>query len=488
MKRLLPTLLLFFFLVLPFDSHPANSISIPVDSTEVSPKHPWRAALEVVGINTLVWGFNRFVTREAFAKVTPKTIFRNIKTGFVWDNDKFETNLFSHPYHGGLYFNAARNNGLSFWQSLPYSYAGSLLWEFAGENEPAAINDLLATTIGGAAIGEVTNRMSRLVLDDSKRGIDRVWRELLGFVISPMGGFNRLITGKMWKRSFAPYTYHDYRKIPLSFSVEAGDRFLTERSILARGEHTGYIELNLDYGNAFSKSATTPYDYFNLGAVFSFGKRQPLISEINLTARLWGKDLNMKPGNDMQFGIFQYFTFYNSEKLKRCSPKVPFRISEAASFGPGLIYRFPFSDRSVALEQRIFTGAVLLGGSFSDNYQVIDRDYDMGSGYSIKSNILVNVFKYATIALNIQHFQLFTWKGYEQKDIKNVDPLYLNVQGSKGNARLTVINPSIGVFIYRNLKANLETNYYLRKSHYKYHEDVTFRTFEIRLGIGWQFR
>lgn len=83
----------------------------------------------------------------------------------------------------------------------------------------------------------------------------------------------------------------------------------------------------------------------------------------------------------------------------------------------------------------------------------------MGSGYSFKSNILVNVTRYATIALNIQHFQLFTWKGYEEKNTKHIDPLYLNVQGNKGNARLTVVNPSVGVNIYRNLKANLETNY-----------------------------
>lgn len=148
---------------------------------------------------------------------------------------------------------------------------------------------LLATTVGGAAVGEVTHRMSRLVLDDSRRGIDRVWRELLGFVISPMGGFNRLITGKIWKLNPTADKYHNYRKIPLIFTIEAGDRFLTERTILSKGEHTGYMELNLNYGNAFSRETTsTPHDYFNLGAVFSFGKSQPLISEINLTAKLWG--------------------------------------------------------------------------------------------------------------------------------------------------------------------------------------------------------
>ena len=65
--------------------------------------------------------FDRFVLCEDFAKVNLSSIKENFKTGFVWDNDQFSTNLFAHPYHGGLYFNAARSNGLSFWESAPYA-------------------------------------------------------------------------------------------------------------------------------------------------------------------------------------------------------------------------------------------------------------------------------------------------------------------------------------------------------------------------------
>ena len=65
---------------------------------------------------------------------------------FCMDNDQFSTNLFAHPYHGNLYFNAARSNGLTFWESAPYAFAGSLMWEIAAEVEPPAINDLMATT------------------------------------------------------------------------------------------------------------------------------------------------------------------------------------------------------------------------------------------------------------------------------------------------------------------------------------------------------
>lgn len=46
------------------------------------------------------------------------------------------------------------------WESVPYSFCGSLMWETTCEIEPPAINDLMATTFGGVCIGEVTNRMT----------------------------------------------------------------------------------------------------------------------------------------------------------------------------------------------------------------------------------------------------------------------------------------------------------------------------------------
>lgn len=40
------------------------------------------------------------------------------------------------------------------------------MWETSCEIEPPAINDLIATTMGGVCIGEVTHRLSDLVYDD----------------------------------------------------------------------------------------------------------------------------------------------------------------------------------------------------------------------------------------------------------------------------------------------------------------------------------
>lgn len=56
-----------------------------------------------------------------------RTIRDNLNTGFVWDNDVFIMNMFAHPYHGNLYFNVARSNGMNFWESAPNALGGSLM-------------------------------------------------------------------------------------------------------------------------------------------------------------------------------------------------------------------------------------------------------------------------------------------------------------------------------------------------------------------------
>ena len=116
-----------------------NSI-FAFDNPENKKKHPWIAAVETFGINAAVQSFDRFVLNADFAQINFKTIRHNIKTGFVWDNDQFSTNLFAHPYHGGLYFNAARSNGLTFWAlnmgqwlSIPFVIIGVYFMCFYGK-------------------------------------------------------------------------------------------------------------------------------------------------------------------------------------------------------------------------------------------------------------------------------------------------------------------------------------------------------------------
>lgn len=446
-------------------------------------KHPWRAALEAFGINVGVQFFDRYVMNEDFAKISWSSIKHNIKTGFVWDNDQFSTNLFAHPYHGGLYFNSARSHGMSFWESVPYSFCGSLMWEGTCEIEPPAINDLMATTFGGVCIGEVTNRVSNLVFDDRLRGFPRFMREFLGTLICPIKGLNRIIYGDAWRVRSSYYKYHDYEQIPVHFSASVGYRYLADNGALFRGEGNPYVLFNLAYGDPFDREQTKPYDYFTADLQFGLSSNQPLITGVHLLGRLWSTPVTMSRGADMVFGIFQHFNYYDSQPVKDGTSLVPYRISEAASVGPGLICRFPQVGNLTKLEQRIFVDGILLGGSLTDYYHVIDRDYNMGSGYSVKASNLMEFGHVGSLYFGADYYRIFTWKGYETKDFEHIDPLYLNAQGDKGNASLLVLNARFCLSLSKHLGLDIKASNYWRDTYYKYHKNVVSKTFDCSIGL-----
>ncbi|MBQ9203433.1 MAG: DUF3943 domain-containing protein [Prevotella sp.] len=448
-------------------------------------KHPWKAAAEATGINVLVHCFDRFVTSEEFAQTTLRSIRRNFTDGLVWDNDVFITNMFAHPYHGNLYFNSARSNGLSFWESAPYALGGSLMWEFLGETEPPAVNDLIATSMGGIAIGEITHRISNVVLNDRSRGFRRFLREAAATIIDPMKGFNRLLSGDAWRVRHDHHLYHDRRELPLDFSVSTGYRYVADDGSLFRGEPTGYVTLYLGYGNPVDgETHTTPYDFFDVEANFGIGRGQPLVNALHIVGRLWSKPVLERNGMACEFGIYQHFNYYDSKPVADGTELTPYRISEAGAVGPGFIFSLPKVGAMSRLEQRVFIDGILLGGTKSDYFNVIERDYNMGSGFSVKSKTLVEFGSVACFVLHAKYFHLFTWKGYEEKDLNNVSDLhYLNVQGDRGDAELLVINPIMEVGLRKNWSLNISGSFFYRHTHYKYHPDVTARTFEAKVGL-----
>lgn len=446
-------------------------------------KRPWLAAAEAFGINVGVQLFDRFVIKADYAKINMHSIHENFKTGFVWDNDQFSTNLFAHPYHGGLYFNSARSNGLTFWESVPYSFCGSLMWEMTCETEPPAINDLMATTMGGVCIGEITHRVSNLVYDDRRRGFRRLLQELLGAVTCPIRELNRIFSGDAWRVRREGYLYHDFDRIPVGLAVSAGYHYRADNNALFRGEGVPYVNLALAYGDPFDEDDRKPYDYFTADLTFGFGSNQPLISDVHLMGRLLGARVVEGHGMKAELGLFQHFNYYNSEPVKDGSSVVPYRISEAAAIGPGVIWRFPHIGNLTRLEQQIFIDGILLGGSLSDYYTVLDRDYNMGSGYSVKMRNIMEFNRIGMLALGLDYYRIFTWKGYDEDDLQSTNPLYLNAQGDAGHAALFVLSSRMLINLSRHLALSMDASYFIRDTHYRYHENVLSKTFEVKLGL-----
>lgn len=471
------------------------------DSTMALPvrKRPWQALAEVTAINVGVQLFDRWALKSDFAQTTLRTLKRNFTDGMVWDNDFFITNMFMHPYHGNLYFNAARTNGLTFWESAPFSLLGSAMWEFLGETEPPAINDIIATTCGGIAIGEMTHRLSLTILDDRDRGFNRFLREAIAAIINPIQGIHRIVSGDAWHVKNRNYRYHDFHETPLEASVSVGWRYLADDGALFRGLHAPYVNFTLTYGTSVDGDKhTKPYDFFDLELNSAFGGGQPMVNTLNIVGRLWSTPILDKKDMAGEFGIYQHFNYYDAKPIEDGSDLTPYRISEAAGFGPGFIFSLPQMGALSKMEQRIFVSGILLGGTKSDYFNVIERDYNMGSGFSIKSSTKLDFGKFGRLMLNVKYFRLWTWKGYEDKDLQpyvdgTADLHYLNVQGDNSNAALLVINPVIEMHLSRQWSITLSGAYYGRRTHYNYYYDkdlilrenstVHANTFETKIGL-----
>ena len=161
----------------------------------------WRTTLEMLGFNLIMTMYGKYIMKpeDHGFDVGFDSIRENLKNGFEWDDNSFSANNFRHPYQGSLYFGAARANGYDFYESSMFAFAGSWLFEYAGEAHHPSINDWINTAVGGITIGESLYRLSDMILDNTATGSGRVGRELGGLACSPLRGVNRLLTGEAFE-------------------------------------------------------------------------------------------------------------------------------------------------------------------------------------------------------------------------------------------------------------------------------------------------
>ena len=158
------------------------------------PRSVGKALFQTTIVNVM-YGLANLARGQVTARVTPRTWWHNMEQGWVWDLDDFVVNQVGHPYQGSNYFNTGRANGLSFYESAAVTAFGSATWEYYGETNFASLNDLINTTLGGIALGEMFHRGAWLVRDPRASGRGRLWREIGATVIDPITGLNRFMRG-----------------------------------------------------------------------------------------------------------------------------------------------------------------------------------------------------------------------------------------------------------------------------------------------------
>ncbi len=84
------------------------------------------------------------------------------------------------------------------------------------ENDRPSTNDIVNTTLGGMTRGEISHRLSIMILDNTASGANRFFRELGAAIVNPVNALSRLVHGDM-TRDFP----NPEERYPNSFSISA---------------------------------------------------------------------------------------------------------------------------------------------------------------------------------------------------------------------------------------------------------------------------
>jgi hypothetical protein len=289
---------------------------------------------EIIGFELLMNQFDRhFLGSDYDSNLS--TIRRNLRSSWVVDDDPFRTNQLGHPYAGSMYHGFARSAGLDYWEAFAYTFAGSALWEIAGENTLPSRNDQINTGIGGTFLGEALFRLSSLVLEHGN-DVPRFWRELGAAAISPSTGFNRLVYRDRLDEIFASHNPAYYSRLQLGFSGTTSSA--QGNSSTQPKRYEALADFSVDYGlpGKSGYSYTRPFDYFNLQATASSANG---FENLMTRGLLLGKDYEEGANYRGIWGLYGSYDYM--------APQI-FRVSSTAlSLGTTAEWRL---SKSIALQ------------------------------------------------------------------------------------------------------------------------------------------
>jgi hypothetical protein len=422
-------------------------------------RHFWRAAAELGVLELLPYLQDRLVNDEDYAHISIESIRNNFRQGFSFDDDKFTTNQLGHAIAGGLYFNAGRTNGYSFWESAPFALAGSLAWELFGEKQGPSFNDLVNTTLGGITLGEASFRLSQLVLDDRARGGARAAREVLAGLVNPTQLLTRVFTGE----AFAVRPERGATVEPSRFvaSLDAGERHFVSS---ARANPDQFLfTASVRYGDPFDRAVSRPFDSFDLGVDLSWPS-SAWLTHVEVRGLLGGWDLDAgSAGARHVLGVFMDFDYTNNDT----------RVFSSQSFRFGLLSRRPLG-RDVTLRAEAL-GAIAPLTAFQNDHPDasngrVGRVYDYGPGAAVFTAVRVRRCELDLVTLTYSLFWTHTSNGIARNS---------SIQSFRAEARLPVAGP---------LAVGGSWSWGKRISTYEDFDTFRIATTQWRGFVSWMFR
>jgi hypothetical protein len=416
----------------------------------------WRTTGEMVAFNLIMTMYGKYIMNpdDHGFDVSLDTIRENLRNGFEWDDNSFSANNFRHPYQGSLYYGGARANGYDFYQSSMFAFAGSWLFEYAGEAHHPSVNDWINTAVGGITLGEGLYRLSDMVVDNTATGSGRTWRELGCMAISPMRGLNRLLTGEAFEVHANPPD-----RMPGLFggSLKAGMRTLGEDNLWTSAASKPFIAFDVVYDDPFEVVRGRPFDYFTFGMRVNFNNRPHGVGELVSEGMLYGADVNRTETTQHLVGAFLHFDYMDNEAYTYGGQSV------SASY----LSRFRASDRFQAVTELHLQG-ILLGAAKSDYFNLSGREYDYGPGVGYKVGAKFWMDRWEFLSLWHQGHWIHS------------------INGNRADHWVNFTRARIEFPIRGFLGGGIDYVLYLAERDYKDYPDVSSRAPEIRLYFMWK--
>jgi hypothetical protein len=391
-----------------------------------------------------------------FSHVGPTTWKHNLQTGWEWDTDRFGMNFFFHPLTGGTYYMSARASGYSYLESLPFTFLGSLIWEYFGENTLPSYNDIINTTASGVLFGEILYRVTSLIIDERTTGAERIFREFGAFILSPGRTFSRLLQGKLTR----VIAKEIYQKEPFNIALAAGAHWFNKGTTFATGSTSGFLDIHLDYGNPFEIRPRKPFDFFKIRLDLSYGANVGIkyLSNVVGYGLLFGKTSHSGKW-DFLVGAFQHYNFWDS------------RVFEIGvlGFGAGVIAKWQLSKES-NFQGAVHLGLVPLAASNSPDIDIVEagvhgRNYDYSGGGEFKFEGTLNLGKIGQLTAIYYFYGLRTYVG------------------PSGTKNISIFKPRAAVRISNNLSLGLEYLYYYKDTNFRDFPEVHMSSSEQKLYL-----
>jgi hypothetical protein len=411
-----------------------------------------RTAGEVVFFNAAMTLFGKLFMDEHGFAVGTNTIKENLKNGFEWDDNTFSANNFRHPYQGAQYFGAARGNHYNFWEASIWAFFGSWLFEYAGEAHHPSYNDWINTALGGIGLGEPLWRLQNMVLDNTATGSSRAWRELGGFLVLPLAGLNRWVTGAAFEQHQNP---PDDKPEHFGSVFRLGTRTLSDQYLWSEDRTRAYVDFYLLYGNPFDP-VKRPYDAFSFRFQVTFNNKPHGLSRLQARGILASGNVYQSDKTQHILSADQLYDYIDNEAL----------TYGGQSVGASYFSRFWKGDQFEARSQ-ITLAAIVLGANKSDYFNISGREYDYGPGAGYVLGV-----EFARRGRNVVHVST---AGFWVHSVNGTRADHYN--------RVTTVRLDFPVKDY--LGVGGDYTLYEAERHYKDYPDVKARNPELKLYVAW---